>query len=149
SLSPDTLRKLGFGRTASMGMSYLRARAAPIRPERSLEDFFINRFGRELYLRFFRDYTEKVWGIPCDRISPEWGAQRIKGVSVSAVISHALRKAFAPSDGIAQRKTETSLIERFLYPKFGPGQMWQRVARQISDAGGEIHLGATAIGIRY
>ena len=78
-LSADTLRKLGAIRTIRIGISYLNAVARPIKPESNLEEFFINRFGVELYRTFFRDYTEKVWGVPCSRISAEWGAQRVKG----------------------------------------------------------------------
>ncbi len=87
-LTLDTLSKLGLPRTVRIGFSYLRSMLAPIRPERSLEDFFINRFGRELYKTFFRDYTEKVWGVPCGEISAEWGAQRVKGLSIAKSIAH-------------------------------------------------------------
>jgi protoporphyrinogen oxidase len=115
----------------------------PVKPEQTLEQFFINRFGRELYSTFFKSYTEKVWGVPCNRISAEWGAQRIKGLSIWATLAHALRKVFkkATSPDIAQKGTQTSLIEQFLYPKFGPGQMWEEVARRIREMGGEIHTG--------
>ncbi len=138
SLSKDTLVKLGFWRTFRIGLSYLRAVALPIRDVQTLEDFFINRFGKELYLTFFKDYTEKVWGVPCREISSEWGAQRIKGLSISKTIGHILAKPFKRSGDIAQKKTETSLIEKFLYPKYGPGQMWEEVARQIRLRGGKI-----------
>src|SRR5690242_15736674 len=121
SLSGDTLRKLGLIKTIRIGLSYMRAIMFPIRNETNLEQFFINRFGRELYLTFFKSYTEKVWGVPCDRISAEWGAQRIKGLSIRAAVAHALRKNRS-NGGIAQKDTQTSLIEQFLYPKFGPGQ---------------------------
>ena len=91
SLSPGTLRKLGARRTARIGASYVRAHLRPIRPEATLEDFFINRFGRELYQTFFREYTEKVWGVPCHEIPAEWGAQRVKGLSVARAIGHFAR----------------------------------------------------------
>ena len=81
-LSGDTLRKLGLLKTIKIGLSYLRSLLFPIRNETNLEQFFINRFGRELYLTFFKSYTEKVWGIDCKEISAEWGAQRIKGLSI-------------------------------------------------------------------
>ena len=90
-LTWDTLSKLGFRRTMRIGLSYLRSTLFPIKPVNSLEEFFINRFGRELYLTFFKAYTEKVWGVPCDRIRAEWGAQRIKGLSVRKAIAHFLR----------------------------------------------------------
>ena len=149
SLSFDTVRKLGFATTARFGLSYARARVAPIRPERSLEDFFINRFGRDLYDRFFRDYTEKVWGVPCDQISPEWGAQRVKGLSITKVLAHALRSAVRRRADVAQRDTETSLIERFLYPKYGPGQMWQRVADRVRSMGGEVRMETRVDGLTH
>ena len=142
-VTASTLRKLGGVRTLRCGLSYLRTILLPQREEKSLEDFLVNRFGKQLYLTFFKSYTEKVWGVPCREISAEWGAQRIKGLSLKKVIFHFLRSTFMPSssDGIAQKNTETSLIERFLYPKFGPGQLWEHVADVIRDGGGEFHFG--------
>jgi protoporphyrinogen oxidase len=140
-LSWDTIRKLGLWKTLRIGLSYARAMIFPIRPERSLEDFFINRFGRELYRTFFRDYTEKVWGVPCDRISAEWGAQRVKGLSILKALQHILREAAGRKGDLAQKDVETSLISQFLYPKFGPGQMWEEVARRVKAMGGEILTG--------
>ena len=137
-LDHRTLRNLGAKRIALIGWSYFFAWLKPIRPENSLEDFFINRFGRELYETFFKDYTEKVWGVPCSEIKPEWGAQRVKGLSVSTALWHALKSIFPKENGINQKSTETSLIDRFLYPKFGPGQLWQEVALKINDLGGVI-----------
>jgi protoporphyrinogen oxidase len=143
-LSLATLRKLGLWRTIKIGMGFLRSALLPLREERTLEHFFINRFGRELYSTFFKAYTEKVWGVPCSEISAEWGAQRVKGLSLWATLLHALRKAFGRSRrNVAQKNTQTSLIEQFLYPKFGPGQMWEEVARQVIAMGGEIHTGCT------
>ncbi len=143
-LSADTLKKLGLVRTLRIGFSYLRALLFPIRPEQNLEQFFINRFGRALYLTFFKSYTEKVWGLPCSEISAEWGAQRIKGLSIRTTILHMLRQ-LSPrrSADVAQKSVETSLIEQFLYPKFGPGQMWEEVGRQVKAKGGELLLGWT------
>jgi len=142
-LTADTLRKLGLTRTFKIGISYLLARLFPRKVEKSLEDFLINRFGRQLYLTFFKSYTEKVWGVPCRSISAEWGAQRIKGLSLTTAVLHFLKKAFASrrDDAIQQKGTETSLIEKFLYPKYGPGQLWEHAADQIRGMGGEILLG--------
>jgi protoporphyrinogen oxidase len=142
-LSADTLRKLGLWRTLRIGLSYIASRLRPIKNEQSLEDFFINRFGRELYRTFFKSYTEKVWGVPCDRISAEWGAQRIKGLDVVKILKDAFRKLFSRGRdaGIRQKQTETSLIEKFLYPKYGPGQMWETVAGLVSQKGGGILQG--------
>ena len=144
-LTAGTLENLGLARTFRVGVSYVKSRVTQIEPEKSLEDFLINRFGRELYLTFFKSYTEKVWGTPCDQISAEWGAQRIKGLSLTTAVKHFLKKTFASkkrlSSGggdLAQKGTDTSLIERFMYPKFGPGQLWEHVADQVSAKGGEI-----------
>ena len=119
---------------------------AAYRPERTLEDFLINRFGDRLYRTFFKDYTEKVWGVPCREISAEWGAQRIKGLSITKALAHAVTSPFRSSRH-SQKRTETSLIERFLYPKLGPGQMWEEVARRVRQLGGRIHLKHRVVGI--
>ena len=143
SLTVATFRNLGLVRTFRCGVSYMRSALLPQREEKSLEDFIINRFGKQLYLTFFKSYTEKVWGVPCNEISAEWGAQRIKGLSLKGVVLHFIKKTFGgkPSGDIAQKKTETSLIEKFLYPKFGPGQLWEHVADLVREGGGEIHFG--------
>ena len=137
-LSPQTLLNLGFLRSLKIGFSYLRSMLFPIRPEENLEQFFINRFGRELYRTFFKSYTEKVWGIECAQISAEWGAQRIKGLSITKAIAHFVGRLFRRKGDVAQKGTETSLIEQFLYPKLGPGQMWDEVARVVRERGGTI-----------
>lgn len=141
SLSGDTIKKLGMAKMAKIGTSYMWSRMFPIKNERTLEDFFINHFGKELYLTFFKDYTEKVWGTACKDISSEWGAQRIKKLTVGKAIVHALKSQFKSKDkgDLAQKGTETSLIEQFLYPKHGPGQLWEEVARMVVEMGGEIH----------
>ena len=142
-LSLDSLRKLGLARTLGILFSYGKARLIPRKPENNLEDFFINRFGEKLYRLFFKDYTEKVWGVPCTKISSEWGAQRIKGISIAKALAHALKSIKPKSqktNDIGQKGTETSLIERFLYPKFGPGQLWEEVARQVQEKGGQLIL---------
>lgn len=150
-LSIDTLRKLGLMTTIQIMYSYLLAKAKPIKEEASLEDFFINRFGKKLYLLFFKDYTEKVWGVPCKHISAEWGAQRIKGVSISAAIAHALKTIWPKgkkAGDIHQKDVETSLIEKFLYPKLGPGQLWEEVARQVQEMGGTIVMHEKVLDIK-
>ncbi len=148
SLSVRTVGNLGLMRTAKIGTSYLKARAAPIRDERSLEDFLINRFGRELYLTFFRDYTAKVWGVPCAEINPEWGSQRIKGLSIKRALLDALKNLFPKGSSIDQKDVETSLIRRFMYPKLGPGQMWEEVAEIVAEKQGEIHRRQNVVGLR-
>lgn len=139
-LSIETIKNLGLWRIMKIGVSYIVIRLFPIRDEKSLEDFFINRFGKVLYKTFFKDYTEKVWGIPCNQLSAEWGGQRIKGLSISKAIAHAIKSSLSSSDSIEQKKIETSLIEQFMYPKFGPGQLWENVAELIKQKGGELHF---------
>lgn len=143
SLSFQTFSNLGIVATIKIGLSYLYVKLFPIKNEVSLEDFFINRFGRTLYRTFFKDYTEKVWGLPCNEISAEWGAQRIKGVSIGKAIKH----VFTKSTDINQKNIETSLIEKFLYPRLGPGQMWEEVAAIIKSKGGEILTNSKVSGI--
>jgi protoporphyrinogen oxidase len=151
-LTGDTLRNLGIARTVRVGVSYVGSRFRQIKPEKSLEDFLINRFGRELYLTFFKSYTEKVWGTPCDRISAEWGAQRIKGLSLTTAVKHFVKTRFTRKKDrkgdLAQKGTDTSLIERFMYPKFGPGQLWEHVAETIVAMGGAIEMEQTVDRIR-
>jgi protoporphyrinogen oxidase len=143
-LSPESLRKLGLKKTVTFGFSYVWAKLNPIKPEKSLEDFLINRFGRGLYRQFFKEYTEKVWGLPCDQISAEWGAQRIKSLSILSALANALKKAL----GMTSSKVETSLIESFIYPKFGPGQMWETVAKEFQGRGGRLILGQKVCGFQ-
>ena len=157
SLNGDTIRNLGLWRMFKIGMSYLKVQLLPARKEKSLEDFMINRFGVELYRTFFRDYTEKVWGVPCSKISPDWGGQRIKGLSITKTVVHALKQIFAgkkkteagAANGadIRQKDTETSLIGQFLYPKFGPGQLWETVAEKVREMGGEIRMNSKVVGV--
>ena len=111
-LNASTLGSLGPRRLARIGASYLLALAHPRRPERTLEDFLVNRFGAELYRTFFKDYTEKVWGVPCREITAEWGAQRIKGLSVRAALRHAVGRMLGKKSGAPARNT--SLVEQFL-----------------------------------
>src|SRR5579864_7702392 len=146
-LNSSTLRNMGLVETLRIGLSYGQAQLSLRTQETTLEEFFINRFGNRLYRTFFKDYTEKVWGVPCREISAEWGAQRIKGLSVTKAIAHAVTSTFRSSTDTSQRGTETSLIERFLYPKFGPGQMWEEVARQVALRGGNIHLRHRIVGV--
>ena len=147
SLNNDTIRNLGLWRILKIGMSYLKVQLLPKRKEKSLEDFMINRFGGELYRTFFRDYTEKLWGVPCNKISPEWGGQRIKGLSVTKTVLHAIKQTFTKSTDIHQKDTETSLIKQFLYPKFGPGLLWETVAEKVKAMGGEIYMNERIVGV--
>jgi protoporphyrinogen oxidase len=139
SLNADTIKNLGLKRIIKIGFSYLKARLLPIKNEQTLEDFFINRFGKELYLTFFKDYTEKVWGKSCSELSAEWGAQRIKGLSITKVITHYIKTIFkGKKKDLSQKDKETSLIDWFMYPKYGPGQIWEKIAEIIENKGGKI-----------
>lgn len=138
SLKLATFTNLGLVRTIKIGFSYLKAAAFPIKPEQNLEQFITNRFGKELYHTFFKDYTEKVWGISCSKISAAWGAQRIKGLSITKAVWHALKKIAGPVTDIRQKQTETSLVEQFLYPREGTGSMWAEAARKAELGGGEF-----------
>lgn len=148
SLNLGTIRKLGYATTILAGFSYLKARLLPRKPESTLEDFIINRFGRHLYGAFFEDYTEKVWGVACRDIPADWGKQRIKGLSITRLLKHAIKKLFGGLDGgLSQKDTETSLIERFLYPKYGPGHMWEQVAAEVIRQGGEVRFNTWVTGL--
>jgi protoporphyrinogen oxidase len=149
SLNLKTITNLGIRRIAKIGVSYALSRFLPVDPEISLKDFLVNRFGEELYKTFFEDYTEKVWGVPCSQIPAEWGHQRIKGLSVTKALSHAVKRLFTGNGSLSQQNVETSLIETFLYPKLGPGQMWEEVARRVIDKGGRIVLNCPVTGISH
>ena len=145
SLSINTLKGLGVLKTLSIAWSYLIIRIKPIKPEITLEDFFVNRFGKTLYETFFKDYTEKVWGVSPSKISRDWGAQRIKGVSITKVFKDAFVKMIKKDTTLEQKNTETSLIEKFLYPRFGPGQLWEEVAEQVKSAGGTLETNCKVV----
>lgn len=145
SLSGKTISNLGFVKIIKIGISYLWIRLFPVKNEKSLEDFFINRFGKELYSIFFKDYTEKVWGASCSKISSEWGAQRIKGLSITKTIIHAIKSLFKKENSIEQKEIDTSLIGQFLYPKLGPGSMWESVAQTIKEKGGKILMNSEVL----
>lgn len=133
-MNAETIKNMGLITTAKAGMSYI-AGSIFKRPETNLENFYINRFGRVLYSMFFEGYTRKLWGRHPSEISADWGAQRVKGLSITAIIKDMLSKLL----GIKNNKNaETSLIEQFWYPKYGPGQLWELVASKVTGSGGEI-----------
>lgn len=134
SLKLETFTNLGFMHTMSSGFSFLKSMMVKL-PETSLENFYINRFGRHLYSLFFEGYTEKVWGIHPSRLGADWGSQRVKGLSIIAVLKDMFLKKLGHQD---KEKTETSLIEEFVYPKLGPGQLWETVAGIVNQKGGEV-----------
>jgi len=133
SLKPETFLNFGFLTTLKVGFSYL-ASMIHKKPEDNLENFYINRFGRKLYSMFFEYYTENLWGRHPREIDASWGAQRTKGLSISAIIRDVFGRLFK----VKNRKVETSLIEQFKYPKLGPGQLWDVTAAEIEKLGGTI-----------
>ena len=136
SMKWQTIRNMGFFCTVKAGFSYL-ASCLHKRQETSLENFYVNRFGKVLYSMFFEGYTEKLWGRHPKEISADWGAQRVKGLSIRAIIKDMFGKLLP---GKKNRKVETSLIEEFWYPKYGPGQLWETTAEKVKEAGGKIWM---------
>lgn len=138
SLKWQTFANMGLWRTLRAAFGYFGAQIHK-RPDTSLENFYINRFGKPLYSMFFEDYTEKVWGVHPSELGADWGSQRVKGLSISAILKDMISKRFrhSPKDS---DKVETSLIESFIYPKYGPGQLWETVAEDIKRDGGEIYM---------
>lgn len=128
SLKLQTFTNMGMIRTIQSGCSYLKSMIIK-KEETSLENFYINRFGKKLYSMFFEKYTEKLWGRHPSEISADWGSQRVKGLSIVAVLKDMLH---------INKKKETSLIEEFIYPKYGPGQLWETVAHEFEKLGGKV-----------
>lgn len=138
SLKPETFINMGFARTVKSGFGYIGSCIVK-KKEDSLENFYINRFGRPLYEMFFEYYTENLWGRHPSQISADWGAQRVKGLSLSKAVWNVISKPFRSKD-----KVETSLIEQFYYPKKGPGQLWEFLADDVRAMGGEILMNTKA-----
>jgi protoporphyrinogen oxidase len=149
SLNINTIKSLGLFSIIKIGLSYLKISVFPIKNEKNLEEFFINRFGKELYKLFFEEYTEKVWGVPPHEIDSAWGAQRVKGLSITKTIINAIQSMFSKDSSIEQKSKETSLIDQFMYPKFGPGHMWETVAKLIEEKGGVIHLNHKVVELKH
>ncbi|MFA5131637.1 MAG: NAD(P)/FAD-dependent oxidoreductase [Patescibacteria group bacterium] len=143
-LSVKNLKKLGLKKIERIISGYISVRLKPIKPEISLEDFFINRFGRELYLTFFKSYTEKIWGEDCAQIPKSWGAQRIKNLSIKKIITEYFKKSFR----FNYHSRETSLIDNFSYPKLGAGEMYERMADIITERGGQIILNSDVLALK-
>ena len=142
SMKKETFTNMGLFNTMKCGVSYLAAMIHKL-PESNLENFYINRFGRQLYSMFFEYYTENLWGRHPSEIDASWGNQRVKGLSIAAVLKDIIGKIF----GIKKHKVETSLIEEFAYPKYGPGQLWEVTASEIKKLGGEILMNAQVVKI--
>ena len=130
-------RRLGLLNTALIGLSYMKAQLVPKKDETYLDAFFVNRFGQRLYETFFRDYTEKVWGVRCDEIRADWGAQRVKGLSLKKAVVHAVKDLLSSDFQKAQQERETSLITRFFYPEV-------RARPDVGDRRARDHEGRAA-----
>jgi protoporphyrinogen oxidase len=148
SLKPKLALQLGPINSVQIGVSYLKSRFFPIKDETFLENFFINRFGKRLYKTFFKEYTEKVWGVGCHEIRADWGAQRIKGLSLKGALIQAAKDMIMTEEEKANRKRETSLTNHFFYPKYGPGQMWEEVTRQVKNADGSVIMKHKVVGVQ-
>ncbi len=135
-LKKDTIVNMGFATTVRAGFSYLGA-CIHKKPEDNLQNFYINRFGRVLYSMFFEGYTEKLWGRHPSEISADWGAQRVKGLSIWGIVCDMFAKLTGKKNN---ENAETSLIEQFWYPKYGPGQLWELVASKVTEMGGKIRF---------
>ncbi len=141
SIKARTFINMGAKRTIKAGFGYLRSQVTKL-PEDNLANFYINRFGKPLYEMFFEDYTEKLWGINPKHLSADWGAQRVKGLSLSKALLNAVAKPFK-----SKSQVETSLIEQYTYPKKGPGQLWELLADKVVQMGAELHMGHSVKGI--
>jgi protoporphyrinogen oxidase len=137
----ETVLKLGVWESFLSMLSYAKAKLFPPAEEKDLESWLIRRFGVRLYRRFFKTYTEKVWGMPCSEIGAEWAAQRIRGLSVGALVKSVLGKMIP---GMQGPKLKT-LIDEFLYPRLGPGMMWEKTAELV----GNVQYGLEVEGIHW
>ncbi|MBP5154042.1 MAG: NAD(P)/FAD-dependent oxidoreductase [Lachnospiraceae bacterium] len=135
SMKAETFKNMGFSRTMKAGFGYLGSVIVK-KKEDSLENFYINRFGRPLYEMFFEDYTTKLWGRHPSEIAADWGAQRVKGLSLTKAVIGMITKPFKKKNA----DVETSLIEQYSYPKYGPGQLYEIMAQEIRRRGGQILL---------
>ncbi|PYQ21715.1 MAG: FAD-dependent oxidoreductase, partial [Acidobacteria bacterium] len=136
----EALWRMGLFESGWVALSYARKKLFPMAEDGTLESWMSNRFGRRLFLMFFKTYTEKVWGRKCTEIRSDWAAQRIKGLTLGG----AMRNALVPG-----RERPRSLIEEFDYPRRGPGMLWERMAERLREGGQEIRLERDVIRIRH
>ena len=137
----EALWNLGIMRSTLCMASYVKSKAFPRKQVKSFEDWTVNQFGQKLYSIFFKTYTEKVWGMPCDEMSADWAAQRIKGLSLGAAVLDGLKRSLGlnkkPNDGMATK----TLLETFRYPRQGPGMMWEAARDKIVAKGSPVLMG--------
>jgi protoporphyrinogen oxidase len=144
----NALRNLGPVEAVRCAGSYVWARIHPPKDKSTLEGFVVSRFGWRLYGHFFKTQSEKVWGVPCTEIQADWGAQRIKNLSLFRAVWEALKPKWLRARA-AKSKQVTSLIEEFNYPKFGPGMMWERCAELVTAAGTKITFDAVVTKVEH
>ncbi|MBQ8150662.1 MAG: NAD(P)/FAD-dependent oxidoreductase [Clostridia bacterium] len=145
SLKWETLKTMGFGTTMKVGFSFLKATLLK-KPNDNLENYYINSFGKKLYSMFFEGYTEKLWGRHPSEIDASWGKQRTKELSIFGILKDMLGKVFLSKEQRA-KQVQTSLIEEFRYPKFGPGQLWETVADEVRKMGGRVIMDSEVLGV--
>ncbi len=138
----EALRNLGLWRSTVCMASFAWSQLFPIKDIRSFEDWTSNQFGKKLYSIFFKTYTEKVWGMPCNEMSADWAAQRIKGLSLWGAVTDGLKRSLGlnkrPNDG----QEVKTLLETFRYPRLGPGMMWDAARDKIVATGlGSVLMG--------
>jgi len=141
----EALQKLGIIESGLCVVSYLKAKAFPVKDPQNFEDWVTNQFGKRLFNIFFKTYTEKVWGIPCKDISADWAAQRIKGLSLSS----AIKNSFIKPKSSSKDNVIKTLIDTFRYPKYGPGMMWEVCTQRIKEMEGDVRMNATVTGITF
>ena len=142
----NALLGLGLYNSFLIMASYFYSHVFPTKQEDTLEQWVSNRFGKHLYMTFFKTYTEKVWGIPCSELRAEWAAQRIKGLSLMKAIKNSMIK---PDSNKPKDKIIKTLIDSFDYPKYGPGMMWEAVGEKAMENGSEVHMQAKVDGILW
>ena len=142
----NALRNLGLIEAVRCAVSYAKARVAPPKDQSTLEGYIVANYGWRLYEHFFKTYNEKVWGVPASELSADWGAQRIKGMSLFKAVWEPMRARFAGSRRDRSRQV-TSLIEEFQYPRHGPGMMWERCRDLVVAAGGDVQMCTPVVAI--
>lgn len=138
----NALKNMGIINATACMMSYAKSKFFPIRPAKNYEEWVTNQFGSRLFNMFFKSYTEKVWGIPCNQIGADWAAQRIKGLSLGEAIRNAI---FGQKKG---GKVVTTLIDQFKYPKYGPGQLWETCTATLQERGWSVRMNTRCIASR-
>ena len=145
----EALFNLGIWTSTLCIASYAKARMLPKAEVKSFEDWVVNQFGHKLYLIFFKTYTEKVWGMPCDAMSADWAAQRIKGLSLGKAVIDGLKRSLRlnrkPNDGMATK----TLLESFRYPRKGPGMMWEAARDRVVAGGNRVLMGHALKALRF